>query len=72
MLITKVIKIIPAITISVARREGLGRVANSHQVTETKRRMMDPQNHYLNEQQNLFSAFNRFYFTEPNIRKFSK
>jgi len=44
VLIIKVIKIILAITIGVARREGRGQAANSHQVTERKRCLMDPQN----------------------------
>jgi hypothetical protein len=72
VLIINVIKIIPAITIGVARRKGWGRVANSHQVTETKRWMMDAQNYYLTEQLNLISVLNRFYVTEPNKRKFNK
>jgi hypothetical protein len=71
VLITKVIKIILAI-IGRARREGLGWVANLNQVTETKRWLMDPQNYYLSEIQNLFSALNRFYITELNKRKFNK
>lgn len=72
MLIIKVIKIILAITIGVARRERLGQVANSNQVSETKRWLMDLESYCLNEQQNLFSALNKFYVTKPNKRKFNK
>lgn len=71
-LINKVIKIISAITIGIARKEGFG-ASGEFAPSDRDEAVADgpPQNDYLKEQQNLFSVLNRFYVTEPNKRKFN-